>query len=133
MEGRQYITDGVSMNFKHSPWAAVGGALVMSYGVTVALLLALAFLLYKMKLQPAQVGLGVAAIYILSTMAGGVVTVKFMKRKRLLCGLGFGALYLAVLLLMSVISQTGFSAAVSDVAKAAACCLAGGALGGIAG
>ena len=40
MEGRQYITDGVSMNFKHSPWAAVGGALVMSYGVTVALLLA---------------------------------------------------------------------------------------------
>ena len=55
MEGRQYITDGVSMNFKHSPWAAVGGALVMSYGVTVALLLALAFLLYKMKVQPAQV------------------------------------------------------------------------------
>ena len=59
------------MNLNRSKIAAVGSALLVSYGITVALLLALAFLLYKMKLQPTQVGVGVVAIYILASMAGG--------------------------------------------------------------
>ena len=50
-----------------------------------------------------------------------------------MCGLGFGVLYLAVLLVLSVASQMGFSAQLSDVIKAAVCCLIGGALGGILG
>lgn len=121
------------MNLNRSKIAAVGSALLVSYGITVALLLALAFLLYKMKLQPTQVGVGVVAIYILASMAGGFLTVKALKRRRLLCGLGFGALYLAVLLVLSVASQMGFSAELSDVIKAAVCCLVGGALGGVLG
>ena len=43
------------------------------------------------------------------------------------------ALYLAVLLVLSVASQMGFSAELSDVIKAALCCLIGGALGGVLG
>lgn len=124
---------GRKMNLNRSKMAAVGGALLVSYGITVALLLTLAFLLYKMKLQPAQVGAGVVIIYILASMAGGFLTVKALKHKRLLCGLGFGALYLAVLLVLSVVSQTGFSAEAADVIKAAVCCLVGGALGGVLG
>ena len=75
------------MNLNRSKIAAVGSALLVSYGITVALLLALAFLLYKMKLQPTQVGVGVVAIYILASMAGGFLTVKALKRRRLLCGI----------------------------------------------
>ena len=123
----------MNMNMKRSAVTVMGGALVMSYGITAALLLGLAFLLYQMNLQPTQVGFGVAVIYILSTMAGGFAAARLMKQRRLLWGLGFGLLYLAVLLLLSAVSQTGFSASAGDTAKAAICCLAGGALGGIAG
>ena len=51
-------------------------ALFLSYAVTGMLLLALAFLLYKMGLGESQVNLGIMIIYIVSCLVGGYYMVK---------------------------------------------------------
>jgi len=121
------------MDFRRSRAAAIGGALLVSYVVTLVLLIVVAFLLYKLKLQPAQAGLTVVLIYILAAMAGGFLTAKAVKQKRLLCGLGFGALYFGVLFFLSVIAQTGLSASPGQAVRAAICCLVGGVIGAVMG
>lgn len=77
-------------------------ALLVAYVVTAILLLILAALLYKMELDEKAVSAGIVAIYIASTLIGGLVLGKMAKMRRFLWGLGLGIAYFAFLLLITV-------------------------------
>lgn len=76
-------------------------ALLVSYIVTGVLLALLAAALYKLELNEGSVTAAVSAIYILSTMAGGIVIGKLAKMRRFVWGIGLGICYFALLLLIT--------------------------------
>lgn len=77
-------------------------ALLVSYIVTGVLLLVLAMLLYKFELDEKTVSAGIVAIYVASTLIGGLVLGKMAKVRRFLWGLGLGIAYFALLLLITL-------------------------------
>ena len=103
--------------------------LFLSYVVSVLLMFGLAFVLYKMKLSPAQASWGVTLIYLLSCALGGFFTGKKMGSKRLLWGLLSGLVYFVVLFLLSLAVGSGLRGEVRDILITMAVCLGGGALG----
>ena len=105
--------------------------LAASYIVTVLLMFLLAFVLYKMKLSSSQASLGVTAIYLLSCAVGGFITGKQMRNRRLLWGLLSGALYFAVLLLLSLAVSGGLQGNLKNMVSVLAPCLIGSAAGAV--
>ena len=105
--------------------------LAASYIVTVLLMFLLAFVLYKMKLSSSQASLGVTAIYLLSCAVGGFITGKQMRNRRLLWGLLSGALYFAVLLLLSLAVSGGLQGDLKNMVSVLAPCLIGSAAGAV--
>ena len=103
--------------------------LLISYIITVLLMFLLAFILYKLRLDSAQASMGVTVIYLLSCGIGGFVTGKQMKSRRLLWGLLSGALYFAVLLLLSLAVGGGLQGDIKSVLSVLAPCLIGSAAG----
>ena len=67
--------------------------LLVSYVISAVLLLFLAFLLYKFSLPKQVIGIGVTAVYIVSTFIGGFLLGKHMKVKKFLWGLAIGMGY----------------------------------------
>ena len=76
-------------------------SLLFSYVVTGMLLALLTVLLYKFELDEQLVSAAIVAIYVLATMAGGLVIGKLVKVRRFLWGLGLGAAYFALLMLIT--------------------------------
>ena len=105
-------------------------SLLASYIVTIVLLLLLSFLLYQFDLGEQQVEIGIIAVYILSTFAGGFLIGKLTKNRRFLWGLALGVLYFVFLVLISMgvyrTVQGGAGMMISF-----ALCAAGGMLGGM--
>ena len=64
--------------------------LLTAYVVTGILLLLLAMALYRLELNEKSVSAAVTAIYVLSTLAGGIVIGKLAKVRRFLWGLFAG-------------------------------------------
>ena len=112
------------------PWGFLK-TLLISYGLTVILLLGLTFLVYSMKWSASQTGWGIMVIYALSCGVGGFLTGKRMGNRRLLWGLLSGVLYFLVLLVLSVLAG-GMPEALSRIFKALAACLAGSIVGAFA-
>lgn len=108
-------------------------ALVASYALSMILVLLTAFIMYKFKLSEAQTYIGIIAIYAVSSAFGGFLIAKSTQSKRLVRGILMGALYFLVLTFVSLIINKGIHTGAADVVKALAACMAGGALGGIAG
>lgn len=77
-------------------------ALLACYIVTGALLVLVAFLLYRFDLSEQIVTIGIVVTYVLSTFAGGFIAGKIKQEKKLLWGFLLGILYFALLLLISV-------------------------------
>lgn len=105
-------------------------ALLASYVVTGVLLLLLTVLLYKLDLDEGKVQIGILAVYVLSTFAGGFVIGKLTKVRRFLWGLILGVLYFALLMLISIGVYRTMEGGSSTV-MALALCAAGGMLGGM--
>ena len=105
-------------------------ALLASYVVTGVLLLLLTVLLYKLDLDEGKVQIGILAVYVLSTFAGGFVIGKLAKVRRFLWGLILGVLYFALLMLISIGVYRTMEGGSSTV-MALALCAAGGMLGGM--
>ena len=103
--------------------------LFLSCAVTVVLLFALAFILYRMKLGVSQVSWGITLIYVLACMLGGFLTGRQVKTRRLLWGLLSGFLYFAVLLILSLAAGGSVSMQTGGILRVLAACLGGGALG----
>lgn len=105
-------------------------ALLAAYIITTALLLLLSFLLYKFDLGEQKVEIGIIAVYILSTFAGGYIIGKLTRVRRFLWGFALGVLYFTLLVLISMgvyrTVQGGAEMMISFVL-----CAAGGMLGGM--
>lgn len=106
-------------------------ALLLSYIVTALLLFLLAGLLYKMNLGEKTVSAGIIAIYITSTLIGGIALGKMAKARRFLWGLCIGAGYFLLLLLITfgvyrTIDTTGMNLVTTFML-----CAGGGMVGGM--
>jgi len=77
--------------------------ILCSYIFTAAMLLLLAFLLYKMNLSEKMVSLGIIAIYVISTFLGGYVAGKKLQSRKFIWGLLVGAAYFLVLAAVSLL------------------------------
>lgn len=87
---------------KNSPVMWILKALLISYIMTGVLLLLLTVLLYKLELNEKAVSAAIVAIYVLSTLIGGIAIGKMAKLKRFLWGIGLGILYFALLLAITL-------------------------------
>ena len=106
-------------------------SLLFSYILTGILLFALSFLLYKMKLSRGQVRMGVYAVYVLSCLFGGFLAGKQIKPRRFVWGGLTGILYFAVLFLLSLLLNQGFTAGIPGVLLDFALCAGSGTIGGM--
>ncbi len=77
-------------------------SLLASYVITAILLLVLALLLYKFELNESIVSASIVAIYVTSTLIGGMIIGKLMKVRRFLWGISLGVLYFAILLAITL-------------------------------
>ncbi|MCM1568950.1 MAG: TIGR04086 family membrane protein [Roseburia sp.] len=105
--------------------------LLFSYIITAALLLVLAFLLYRLQLSRQIVEIGVIVIYVVSTFLGGLMIGKKQKNRKFLWGLAMGAAYFVVLALVSLAVNKSLGGAGSSFFTTFALCAAGGMLGGM--
>ena len=104
--------------------------LLVSYVVTTVLLLLMTFLLYKFDLGEQEVKLGIMAVYVVSTFAGGFLLGKLVKVRRFLWGLILGCLYFLLLILISIGVYRTVQAG-GNLIWAFGLCAAGGMLGGM--
>lgn len=106
-------------------------ALLVSYVVTGILLLILAMLLYKFDLDEKSVSAGIIAIYVASTLIGGLVLGKMAKVRRFLWGGGLGIAYFALLLLISLGVYHTLEGNGTNVMTTFILCAGGGMIGGM--
>ena len=109
---------------------AMGKSLLLSYGLTVLLLTALAFVMYQMKLSIDLATWGTTAICFLSCGLGGVLVGKQVGNRRFLWGLLSGVLYFCVLLILSWILGDN-NVPWGEMARALAICLVGSMVGAV--
>ena len=105
-------------------------ALMLSYFLTMLMLLGLSFGLYKFDLSEKTVRIGILAVYIISTFAGGFAMGKMGKTRKFLRGFMLGMLYFLLLLAISAgiyrSVQGGMQMMIAWIL-----CGAGGMLGGV--
>lgn len=106
-------------------------SLLAAYIITGVLLLALALLLYKLRLSESAVNVGIIAVYVISCFLGGFLEGKMMKTRRFLWGSLLGLLYFAILAAISLAVSQSFSGSSSHFITALILCMAGGTLGGM--
>lgn len=106
-------------------------ALLVSYVVTGMLLLILAMLLYKFDLDEKSVSARIIAIYVASTLIGGLVLGKMAKVRRFLWGFGLGIAYFALLLLISLGVYHTLEGNGTNVMTTFILCAGGGMIGGM--
>lgn len=108
----------------------VAGAAV---AVSIVLILLGALISYKLRLGDAQMSLFAVAIYAVGSFIAGFGTGKLKKGKRLLWGLCAGAVYFAVILLISIVSGMGLHGDAGRLARCAVICIAAACIGGVLG
>lgn len=106
-------------------------SLLFSYVVTGMLLVLLTVLLYKFELDEQLVSAAIVAIYVLATMAGGLVIGKLVKVRRFLWGLGLGAAYFALLMLITLGVYHTLNGNAANMITAFILCSGGGMIGGM--
>ena len=105
--------------------------LVWEILVTIAALLLISFLVFRMECGEEQIRAGVLIVYALSCFAGGWIAGKSALRKRFLRGLGYGGLYFLLLVLISLTGGGAAKAEAGEIITAFAVCAGAGMLGGM--
>ena len=105
--------------------------LLISYMITGILLLLLAFLMLKTDLSGGILNGGILLTYILSSFVGGFLLGKSADQRRFLWGLGMGALYFIMLVLISILTNSVMGMEASRVITVMVICLFSGMLGGM--
>lgn len=105
--------------------------LLFSYIVTGLMLLLLAFLMLKLDISNAVISGGIILTYILSSFIGGFLLGKSADQRRFLWGLGMGAIYFTVLVLITVLTDSVLGMETSRLITAMIICLFSGMLGGM--
>ena len=76
-------------------------SLLFAYALTGVLLLLLAFALFSFDLGETVVDVGITAVYVLACFMGGFMAGRILHRDKYLWGVGTGAAYYLLLLLVS--------------------------------
>lgn len=105
--------------------------LLLSYLLTILLLLLLAFLVFQFNLASGIVNVTIICIYIITCFLGGFRLGKKVEDRRFLWGLILGLCYIALLILVSAIVNHGISLTSTTNITAMILCLGGGMLGGM--
>ena len=106
-------------------------SLLVSYILTGVLLLLLAVALYKLELNEKAVSAAIVAIYIVSTLIGGIIIGKFARVRRYLWGLGLGIGYFALLLLITLGVYRTLNGDAANLVTTFVLCAGGGMPGGM--
>jgi putative membrane protein (TIGR04086 family) len=105
--------------------------LFLAYIIAGVILLIVSFLLYKLAWGENITQIGIIAAYIISTVAGGFYVGKKVETKRLLFGFVFGALYFAIIAIVSVFMYPGQTIFSGNFITIICMCIGGGILGSI--
>ncbi len=105
--------------------------LLVSYILTVGLLLFLSLLLYRFGLQERTVSIAIILIYIAATLFAGFLSGKKMRTRKFVWGLLAGALYFTVLLFVSVLLDHGAAGISGNLITVFFICCGSGMLGGM--
>lgn len=106
-------------------------ALLFSYVVTGISLLLLSVLLYKFEWNEHLVSAAIVAVYVLSTVIGGIVIGKLVRTRRFFWGLLLGNLYFILLLVITIILYRSLSGNGLNMLTAWILCTGGGMTGGM--
>lgn len=106
-------------------------ALALAFFVTALLIVIFAFFMFKFNISENVIALAVTLIYIISCCVGGFFIGKLMGEKKFMWGLLVGGLYLAILLVLSVIIGGENSLLSGNILSLILLCLGGGTLGGM--
>lgn len=107
--------------------------LLFSYILTAAMLLLLAFLLYKLGISQGVVSVAISAIYVLATFAAGFVAGKKLMTRKFIWGMLLGIVYFVVLAVISLIVNQSVGELGNSFFTTLILCAAGGTLGGMLG
>jgi len=107
--------------------------LLFSYILTAALLLLLAFLLYKLGLSEGIVSIAISAIYVIATFMAGFIAGKKLQTRKFLWGMLLGAAYFVVLAVISLLVNQSVGELGNSFLTTLTLCAAGGTLGGMLG
>ena len=106
-------------------------ALLFSYVVTGISLLLVSVLLYKFEWNEHLVSAAIVAVYVLSTVVGGIVIGKLVRTRRFFWGLLLGNLYFILLLVITIILYRSLSGNGLNMLTAWILCTGGGMTGGM--
>jgi putative membrane protein (TIGR04086 family) len=107
------------------------GMLVLAYVLTGVLLLGLAFLLYRFRLEEKIVNIAVVAIYVFVTFIAGFLAGKKLKVRKFMWGFLIGAGYFAILAVVSLVAGQQETVLGSHLVTTFLLCAGGGMLGGM--
>lgn len=115
----------------HTSITRILKSLLCAYLVTGALLVLLAFLMYKFNLDEGKTTIGIIMIYVLANLVGGFIIGKCAESRKFLWGLASGILYFALLLLISLAFYHSLQNAGANILTTFLLCAGGGMLGGM--
>ena len=116
---------------KGVPYGTLGVYLLLSFMVTVVILLVISLLLYKLGISEKLVSGGIIITYIAATFLGGYLAGKKMKTKKYLWGLGMGFAYYVMFIILSLIINRGDMEVSRTILTTWVLCMGGGMLGGM--
>ncbi len=105
--------------------------MLAAYIMTAGLLLLLAFMLYRFGLSEKVVSLCIIGIYIAVTFAAGLIAGKRAGKRKFLWGLSVGAIYYAILVVVSLIVNRGLQDVAGNMITVFFLCAGSGMLGGM--
>ena len=106
-------------------------SILASYIVTAVLLLLLTFFVYKFELGEKVVSAGIVAIYVLSTLIGGLIIGKIVQTRRFIWGISLGIFYFLLLLLITFVVYREVNADAGNLMTTFVLCAGGGMTGGM--
>lgn len=105
--------------------------LITAFLLTVILLVLLAFLMLKLQWETSRLEKLILVVYVLATFAGGWTAGHAAEKRKFLCGCFIGILYFLLLLMVSVMAESGAAVSVAAGAAAFFLCAVGGMFGGM--
>ena len=124
-------TDQIKMRGFYGKIKTAGHAPIASDLLTAIFLAVLAFLLYRFRLQEAQISLGINVIYIIACLIGGILAGKAIRQRRFVWGLLSGALYFLILLAVSFAMNRTLGSDTKELMTVFLMCAGSGTLGGM--
>lgn len=112
-------------------FSVVMKALLVSYALTGVLLLLLAFMVFKLNMKQGTVEIAILFIYIAAAFAGGFFAGKMGKTRKFIWGMGVGAGYVLILIIVSCALNGGIDGGIGSSLTTLVMCAGAGMLGGM--